>query len=122
MTDEDADLPEAIVEALPHGRRLEKATLLEMAYTACMVRKEGDAFEFRLKIHPEQHRVPFLEQDDPLNGCYQLLKKDEGGILKEVLDKGKGQHFIPSTFSSKGKIKQKGSPNAKHMCYCAWIF
>lgn len=81
----DAVLPSQLLQVIRNGDPPELATILDMAYTASVVRKEGDSFEFRIKIHPDNQKLPFLEPTHYLHKCYELMKKNEDGVLTEVL-------------------------------------
>ncbi|GFE52619.1 splicing arginine serine-rich protein protein, putative [Babesia ovis] len=77
--------PSRLIEWLPRDYSPERDVILAMAYTACIAIKEGDSFEFRLKIHPEHDRVPFLDPTDPLHSCYLNLKQNKDGVLADIL-------------------------------------
>ncbi|GIX62333.1 splicing factor, arginine/serine-rich 8, putative [Babesia caballi] len=87
MEDQELQLPPQLLRSIPAGQHPGRAALLDMAYTACAARKEGDSFEFRLKIHPESDRVAFLEPSHPFHECYMALKRNEGGALAEIVSK-----------------------------------
>lgn len=71
-------LDKEVLEQL-HGSKIDLETYLLMEYTANFVRKEGDNFEFRLKILPEASQLPFLEPTHHLHGCFTIaiLRKSQ---------------------------------------------
>ncbi|GBE62639.1 splicing arginine serine-rich protein, putative [Babesia ovata] len=113
MEDRDPELPPQLLRVIPAGRMPDRAVLLDMAYTACMVRKEGEAFEFRLKIHAANEQVPFLDSSHPLHECYTCLKRNEGGALSEFVSSNVPDHvrklFVDAPKPSPPEVADRNS-------------
>ncbi|UVC49340.1 hypothetical protein MACK_003167 [Theileria orientalis] len=69
------NIPSEVRKHIPEGCNVDLKTYLTMEYVAKSVSTEGNPFEFRLKIHPLNHKLPFLDSNHKLHNCYQFLKK-----------------------------------------------
>ncbi|UVC54000.1 hypothetical protein MACJ_003324 [Theileria orientalis] len=68
------NIPPEVRKHIPEGCNVDLKTYLTMEYVA---KSEGNPFEFRLKIHPQNHKLPFLDSNHKLHNCYQFLKKNQ---------------------------------------------
>ncbi|EAN33290.1 hypothetical protein TpMuguga_01g00046 [Theileria parva strain Muguga] len=75
------NIPEEVKKQIPAGCKIDLKTYLIIEYVAKVVSQEGSSFEFRLKIHLLNHKLPFLDSNHELHKLYKFLQNNPGYYL-----------------------------------------